>query len=85
MTNKDLANEVMCNEKTIIRIINGQTTPTLANLLPICFALKLTPNFIHDILQKAGLVLRLSIQEQWNLSILITTASGKSMKDVRKE
>lgn len=85
MTNDDIADEVMCNEKTIRRIINGDTKPTLENLLPICFALKLTPVFTYDILEKAGLGLRYDTIEQWHLSTLITIASGKSMKNVRKE
>lgn len=84
-SNYDLADEIGCDERTIRRIINGEKDASIYDILAICFALRLTPNFTADVLGKAGRAFKMADIEHWNLSILVNIASGKSMKEVRRE
>jgi len=83
-TNDMLAAEVGCDEKTIRRIINGETDTTIHNVVAICMALKLPPQLTLDAIDKSSEKLMLVKPEHWKLYTLLTTAYGKSMSEVRK-
>ena len=83
-TNQMIADAVGCDEKTIRRIINGETETTIHNVVAMCMALKLPPQLTLDAIDKSTEKLQLVNPEHWKLYTLLTTSYGKSMPEVRK-
>lgn len=83
-TNQMLADAIGCDERTVRRIVNGETGTTIQNVVAVCMALKLPPQLTLDVIEKSTEKLQLVNPEHWKLYTLLTTAYGKSMSEVRK-
>ena len=84
MTNQDIADLVLCDERTIRRIINGETSTTIQTIVSICMALKLPPQIAFYVIEHSPVKFSMMDQEHYKLHTLIMTGFGKSMDEVRK-
>lgn len=84
MTNQEIADLVCCDERTIRRIINGETSTTIQTIVAICMALKLPPQITFYVIDLSPVKFSMMDQEHYKLHSLIMTGFGKSMSEVRK-
>lgn len=85
MTNQELADDVGCDERTIRRIINEETSASIQNIVAICMALKLPPHISLNVIDKSSAKILFNKPENWSLFTLLVTSYGKSMEEVRHD
>lgn len=85
LTNKDIADAMLVNERTVRRILNGESGTSIENILALCFVLKLPPKMTFDVIEKSPVKLRTETEEDYKLYTLIYTTAGQSIGEVRKK
>ena len=83
VTNKELAEDMLVSEKTVERIINGETKTTINNIVAMCLSLQLSPDLCDDVIDKSPAKFG-NTEKERRLKILIRTVMGKRMDEVRE-
>ena len=83
MTNKELAEDMLVSEKTVERIINGETKTTINNIVAMCLSLQLSPDLCDDVIEKSPAKFG-NTEKDRRLKFLIRMVMGKRMDEVRE-
>ncbi len=84
LTNQDIADAMLVNERTVRRILNGESDTSIENIIALCAVLKLPPKITFEVIDKSPAKLRPETQEGYALYTLIYTTAGQSIGEVRK-
>ena len=80
---KELAERTLMDERTIRRIINGESNGTINSLVSICLALHLSPRISNHIINHSPHSLRLQDESHGWYDFALTHLYPKSMKEIR--
>lgn len=82
---QSVADAMLVNERTVRRILNGESGTSIENILALCFVLKLPPKMTFDVIEKSPVKLRNETEEDYRLYTLIYTTAGQSIEEVREK
>ncbi|GIW48976.1 MAG: hypothetical protein KatS3mg079_452 [Caloramator sp.] len=84
VTYKELEEMTLLNEKTIRRIVNGETNGSIESLIVICLALNLPPMISNHIISKSPHSLNLNNRDHQWYNFVLTCQYTKSMDEIRQ-
>lgn len=84
LTNQDIADGMLVNERTVRRILDSDNGTSIENIIALCAVLKLPPMITFNVIQKSPAKLRIETPEGYALYTLIYTTVGQSIGQVRK-
>ncbi len=84
LTNQDIADAMLVNERTLRRILNGENSTSIENIIALCSVLKLPPKITFDVINKSPAKLRTETEKDYALYTLIYTTVGQSIEEVRE-
>ncbi len=83
MTKLDLSKKILCDEKTIRRIFNGESNGTMATMVAICLVLYLPPEISFHIIEKSSLSFKMNDESHQWYHFVLQTHFGKSLEETR--
>lgn len=84
LTNQDIADAMLVNERTVRRILNGESDTSIENIIALCSVLKLPPKITFAVIDRSPAKLRPETPKGYALYTLIYTTVGQSIEEVRK-
>lgn len=83
VTFEELAERTLINERTIRRIINGESQGSLESLILICLGLHLPPEISNHIIEKSPFSLNYSNEDHIYYQFALNTLFAKTMNEIR--
>jgi transcriptional regulator with XRE-family HTH domain len=83
VTFEELAERTLINERTIRRIVNGESKGSLESLVLICLGLHLPPEISNHIIDKSPFSLNYSNEDHIYYQFALNTLFAKTMDEIR--
>lgn len=83
LTKQALAEKIPCDEKTIRRIFNGESSGSMATMVAICLAMFLPPEISFHIIEKSNLTFKFNDDTHKWCRFILQTKHGCSLDEIR--